>query len=173
MKDIKKIVLGGFFLALGIVMPFLTMQVPQIGSKLLPMHLPVLICGFVLGWKYGLLVGFVTPLLRTFMFGMPPMMTAIGMAFELATYGAITGVLYKKLPKSKVKVWVSLMAAMVVGRVVWGFVSIVLYGINQTAFTWQIFMGGAVLNAIPGIILQLVIVPVIIIALEKSGVMRE
>ena len=173
MKDIKKIVLGGFFLALGIVMPFLTMQVPQIGSKLLPMHLPVLICGFVLGWKYGLLVGFVTPLLRTFMFGMPPMMTAIGMAFELATYGAITGILYKKLPKSKVKVWVSLMAAMVVGRVVWGLVSIVLYGINQTAFTWQIFMGGAVLNAIPGIILQLVIVPVIIIALEKSGVMRE
>ena len=173
MKDIKKIVLGGFFLALGIVMPFLTMQVPQIGSKLLPMHLPVLICGFVLGWKYGLLVGFVTPLLRTFMFGMPPMMTAIGMAFELATYGAITGILYKKLPKSKVKVWVSLIAAMVVGRVVWGLVSIVLYGINQTAFTWQIFMGGAVLNAIPGIILQLVIVPVIIIALEKSGVMRE
>ena len=172
MNNLKKLVLSAFFLALGLVMPFLTGQIPQIGSMLLPMHIPVLICGFVCGWKYGLAVGFIVPILRSFTFGMPPLMTAIGMAFELATYGAITGFLYKKLPKSKITIYASLLMAMVAGRVVWGVVSIVIYGVAGNPFSWQMFVGGALLNAIPGIILQVVLIPILVMSLEKAGVMK-
>lgn len=168
----KKMVLSAFFLALGLVLPFLTGQIPEIGGMLLPMHIPVLICGYVCGWKYGLLVGFITPLFRTMLFGMPPLPTAIGMAFELATYGAVTGILYNMLKNSKLRIYISLFAAMLAGRLVWGAVSMVIYGVNGTAFTLQMFMAGALLNAIPGIILQIVLIPILMLALEKSGVLR-
>lgn len=168
MNQIRKIVLAGLMIALAIILPFATGQIPQIGSMLLPMHIPVLLCGFICGWKYGLAVGFIVPLLRSMMFGMPPMMTAIAMAFELAAYGVITGLLYKVLPGKKVKVYISLIVAMIVGRIVWGLVSLVIYGITNAVFTWQIFIGGALLNAIPGIILQLIVVPVLVLVIEKN-----
>lgn len=168
----KKMVLSAFFLALGLVLPFLTGQIPEIGGMLLPMHIPVLICGYVCGWKYGLLVGFITPLFRTMLFGMPPLPTAIGMAFELATYGAVTGILYNMLKSSKLRIYISLFAAMLAGRLVWGAASMVIYGVSGTAFTLQMFMAGALLNAIPGIILQIVLIPILMLALEKSGVLR-
>ena len=173
MKKIKKLVLAALFLAIGYVMPFLTGQIPEIGNMLLPMHIPVLICGFICGWKYGLLVGFLVPLLRSFTLGMPPIMTAIGMAFELAVYGAVTGFLYKKLPKAKISIYVSLIMAMIFGRVVWGAISVVIYGLGGNPFSWQMFVGGALLNAIPGIILQIVLVPVLVMALEKTGVTKS
>lgn len=172
MNNTKKLVLSALFLALGLVLPFLTGQIPEIGSALLPMHIPVLICGFVCGWPYGLSVGLITPILRSFLFGMPPLPTAIAMAFELATYGAITGLLYKLLQKSKLRTYISLLGAMIAGRLVWGVISFVIYGIQQSAFTWQIFLNGALLTAIPGIILQIVLIPIIILALEKAGVMK-
>ena len=88
MNKTKKIVLGAFFIALGLLLPFITGQIPQIGSALLPMHIPVILCGLLLGWKYGLACGFVTPLLRSALFGMPVMFPmAIAMSFELAGYG--------------------------------------------------------------------------------------
>lgn len=168
MNQIRKIVLAGLMIALGIILPFATGQIPQIGSMLLPMHIPVLLCGFICGWKYGLAVGFIVPLLRSMMFSMPPMMTAIAMAFELAAYGVITGLLYKVLPGKKVKVYISLIVAMIVGRIVWGLVSLVIYGLTNAVFTWQIFIGGALLNAIPGIILQLIVVPALVLVIEKN-----
>ena len=116
----KKMILSAFFLALGLVMPFITGQIPEIGSMLLPMHIPVLICGFVCGWKYGGLVGFIVPLMRSVIWGMPPIMTAICMAFELAAYGMMTGLLYKIFPKGKVMIYIELIVAMFIGRVVWG-----------------------------------------------------
>lgn len=173
MNNKKKMILAAFFLALGLLMPFLTGQIREIGNKLLPMHIPVLICGFVCGWQYGLLVGFITPLLRSMLFGMPLPVVAIGMAFELAVYGAITGMLYEKLKKTKLAIYVSLFVAMVAGRFVWGIVSALIYGIQRTTFTWSMFVGGALLNAIPGIILQIILIPILIMALEKTGVMRN
>ena len=172
MRNTKKLVWAAVFLALGLILPFFTGQIPEIGNKLLPMHIPVLICGFVCGWKYGLLVGFITPLFRSLLFGMPPLLTAIGMAFELAAYGTVTGVLYKRLGKSKARIGLSLITAMIIGRVIWGLASIVLYGISGSAFTWQIFLAGSFLNAIPGIILQFVAVPMLMLAFEKTGVVN-
>ena len=83
---ISKLVLSGLFLALAFVLPFLTGQVPEIGNMLCPMHIPVLLCGFICGWPYGLLIGFLSPLLRSLILGMPPMFPkAVCMALELAT----------------------------------------------------------------------------------------
>lgn len=173
MTSTKNMVLAAFFLALGIIMPFLTGQIPGIGSKLLPMHIPVLICGYVCGWQWGLAVGFVVPLLRSVMFGMPPLMpTAAAMAFELAAYGAATGILNNLLSDRKGSVYISLAGAMVAGRLIWGIVSIPIYGIAGKAFSWQIFMGGALLNAVPGIVLQLILIPVIIMSLKRAKVME-
>lgn len=139
---------------------------------LLPMHLPVLVCGFVCGWKYGMVVGFVVPLLRSVMFGMPPLMpTGLCMAFELAAYGACTGLLYERLPKNMVSVYASLIGAMVAGRAVWGLVCVPVYGIMGNPFSVKLFLAGAMLNAIPGIVLQIVVIPVIIMTLKKAKVM--
>jgi len=179
MKRTGTMTLAALFLALGLVLPFLTGQIPSIGSMLLPMHIPVLLCGFVCGWQYGLMVGFILPLFRSFLFGMPPMMpTAIAMAFELAAYGLICGLLYHRCPAcgrigKGVRIYIALIVAMLGGRIIWGTVSILLYGIQGNAFTWQLFMGGALLNAIPGIVLQLVLVPAIVMILGKARLIEE
>ena len=167
----KNMVTAAVFLALGMVLPFFTGQIPTIGSMLLPMHIPVLICGYVCGWQWGLLVGLIVPILRSMTLGMPPMMpVAAAMAFELAAYGASTGLLYEKLEKNTISIYISLIGAMIFGRIVWGLVSMVLYGIMGNAFSVQIFLSGALLKAVPGIILQLVLIPVIIITLRKAKV---
>ncbi len=172
-NNLVRLVLAGLFIALGIVLPFFTGQIPQIGSMLLPMHLPILLCGFVCGWPYGLFVGLVTPLLRSLLYTMPPMFpTAVAMAFELAAYGLFTGLFYKRLPKKPLYTYVTLLSAMILGRLVWGIATFVLLGIDGKAFTFQLFLAGAVLNAIPGIIVQIVLVPLLVFALKKAGLMK-
>lgn len=170
----KKIVFSGLFIALGLVMPFLTAQVPSIGSKLLPMHIPVLLGGFILGWPCGLIIGFIVPILRSMLFGMPPMFpTAIAMAFELATYGLVAGFLYKIFPRKNIFIYITLILSMISGRIIWGAVSIFLYGLNGAAFSWKIFMSGGLVNAIPGIIIQIIIIPIILIALERTKLIQN
>ena len=171
-QSTRKLVFAALLLALGLVLPFLTAQIPQVGSMLLPMHLPVLLCGFVCGWPYGLLVGAVTPLLRSMLFGMPPLYpTAVAMAFELAAYGLLAGLFYKLLPKKPVYVYVALILAMLCGRAVWGLAQMVLMLLVAQPFTWQIFMAGAFGNALPGFIVQLVLIPVFVLALRSAKLM--
>ena len=166
--ELKKMVLSALFLALGLVLPFLTGQIPEIGSMLCPMHIPALLCGFFCGWKWGLLVGFVTPLLRSMLFGMPPMYpVAVCMSLELATYAFVAAVMYAKLPEKKSSVYVALITAMVAGRIVWGAARFICAGLDISAFGLSAFWAGAVTTAIPGIILQIVVIPVLVIALKK------
>lgn len=167
MSQTKKLTLSALFIALGIIMPFITGQIPQIGSMLLPMHLPVLVSGFVLGGPYGALVGCITPLLRSTIFIMPPMATAIPMAFELATYGFVTGVVYRIVSKNIIGVYIALVSAMLLGRVVWGCVQAILYG----EMTFAAFVASGFTAAMPGIILQLFLIPLVIRLLEKARVM--
>lgn len=167
-----KLVISGALVALGMILPFLTGQIPEIGSRLSPLHLPVLICGFVCGWQYGLAVGFILPILRSLTFGMPPLMpVASAMAVEMAVYGAVTGLLYEKLPKKNCSIYTALIAAMLCGRVTWGLASMVLYGVLGRAFTFQMFLTKAFIDAVPAIIIQLVLVPLIVIALKKAKYM--
>ena len=167
-KHTRNLVLSALFMALGLVLPFLTGQIPQIGSMLLPMHIPVLLCGFVCGWPWGLAVGFITPLLRSMLWGMPPIVTAIGMAFELAAYGCLSGLFYKLLPKKPINVYISLILAMLGGRVVWGLAQMVILGVTAEGFTWAAFVAGGFANAIPGIIAQIVLIPILVLALRKA-----
>lgn len=168
MKKANKIVLSGIFLAISMLLPFLTGQIPEIGSMLSPMHIPVLICGFVCGWPYGLAIGATAPILRFLIFGMPPLFpVGIAMTFELAAYGYFAGLLYKYLPKKAISVYVSLISSMLIGRAVWGAVMYVLSLIFTVKFSWGIFAAGAFVNAIPGIILHIVLVPIIVIAILK------
>ena len=167
-SKLYRMILAAMFLALALVLPFLTGQIPQIGSALSPMHIPVLLCGFFCGPWYALTVGFIAPLLRFILFGMPPIMpTRIAMCFELATYGLMAGLLYKCLPKKKSYIYVSLIGAMLAGRIIWGAARVVLYGLGKSEFGWAAFMSGAFLNAIPGIILHIVLIPILVMSLEK------
>ncbi len=168
--QIRKLTYAALFLALALVLPFLTGQIPQIGSALSPMHIPVLLCGFLVGWPWGLAVGYIAPLLRSVIFGMPVMVPgAVAMAFELAVYGLVSGILYRLLPKKKWSIYVTLIVAMLAGRVVWGIARLIIAGLSGNSFTWALFLAGAFTNAIPGIILHIVLIPVIVMVLERAG----
>lgn len=174
MNNTKKLTLSALFIALGIVLPFFTGQIPQLGSMMLPMHIPVLLCGFVCGAPYGLLVGLIVPIFRSLLFSMPPMMpTAIAMAIELAVYGFETGFLYPKFKNLRFGIYITLIITMIDGRIAWGIASLILYHILGNAFTWEIFAAGAFLNAIPGIIVQLILIPALIYALNKTHLLSN
>lgn len=167
-NKIYKMVLAAMLLALSLVLPFLTGQIPQIGGAMCPMHIPVLLCGFFCGPWYALVIGLIAPLLRFVLFGMPPIIpSGIAMCFELATYGFMAGFLCNRLPKKRIFIYVALIGAMLCGRVVWGAIRVVLLGFGQSEFGWAAFMSGAFLNAIPGIIVQIVLIPIIVMALPK------
>ena len=169
----RNIVLSGLFIALGLVLPFFTGQIPSVGNKLLPMHLPVFLCGFILGGPIGLAVGFIIPILRSMLFGMPPFYpVAIAMSFELATYGGVAGLLFRKLFKSTLNIYVSLVVAMIVGRIVWGIAMLVLLSVNGAPFTLKMFIGSVLINSVPGIIAQLVIIPVLLISLKRANLVK-
>ncbi len=169
-KQTHNLVLGGLFLALGLVLPFLTGQIQQIGNMLLPMHLPVFLCGLICGWRYGLCVGAAMPIFRSLLFGMPVLYpNAVAMAFELAAYGFTAGLLFMSARKKNLfTLYRALIPAMLAGRVVWGCVQTVLLGLSDKPFGWTAFLAGAFLNAIPGIILQLVLIPSIMLILDRT-----
>lgn len=161
--------LAAMFLTLAFVMPFLTGQIPQIGSMLCPMHIPVILCGYICGAPWGFLVGAIAPLLRSFALGMPPLFpTAFSMAFELAVYGLMSGLLYRLLPKKKTSIYLSLVISMTAGRLVWGIVQFFCMGLDTSKFGFSAFWAGAVVNALPGIAIQIVLIPIIIALLEKQ-----
>ena len=173
-KTVKNLTLAAMFLAIGMVLPFLTGQIPQIGNMLLPMHIPVLLCGLICGWQYGAAVGFVLPLLRSAVFGMPVFFpAATAMAFELMTYGLVVGLLYKiSRWQCVIALYRCLILAMIAGRAVWGIVQFIQLGVFGNGFTLKMFMTGAFLNAIPGIILQLILIPAIMVALDRTGLVH-
>lgn len=173
-NQLINLTLAAMFLAVGLLLPLLTGQMKQLGNALLPMHIPVLLCGLICGWQYGLGVGFILPLLRSAIFGMPILFpTAVSMAFELATYGFVVGFLYSHSRwKCVVALYRCMIIAMLSGRVVWGIFQVCLLGLGENGFTFSMFIAGAFLKAIPGIILQLILIPAIMIALNRTGLVR-
>lgn len=167
----KKLILSALFLAVGMILPFITMQIPTIGNMLCPMHIPVILCGFVCGGPYGFIIGLLTPLVRSVLAGFPALYpNAISMSFELAVYGGLTGILYQKMAgkrKGMAAIYVVLLSSMISGRIVWGVVSLILYRAVGNVFTWQLFAAQAFVNAVPGITVQLILIPVIVRRLQK------
>ena len=166
---IRALTFSAMYLGLALVLPFLTGQIPEIGSMLCPMHIPVLLCGFVCGWSWGLAVGFVAPLLRSVLFGMPALFPeAVAMTFELAAYGAVAGFLRRLLPRFPGQLYVVLILSMVSGRLVWGAARFLLAGLAQTTFSAELFLAGAVTRALPGIILHLAIIPPLVALMDEA-----
>ena len=166
----KNLVTAAVCLALCMVLPFLTGQIPQIGSALSPMHIPVLLAGFLCGPWWAMAVGAVAPLLRFALFQKPPIFpTGLAMCFELAAYGLVAGLLYRHLPKRPANIYAALIGAMLAGRVVWGVVRVILSGVSGEPFTWTMFMAGAFLRAAPGIIVHIALIPLLVMALKRAG----
>ncbi len=160
----RRIILSSVLLSLGLVLPLFTAQIKEIGDSLLPMHLPVMLCGLMCGWGYGTTVGFCMPFLRSLIFSMPPIYpNAVWMALELATYGFVIGFIYnKKTDKSLFWIYFSLICSMISGRIVWGITKLILLGVKGTAFTFTSFIMGGFVDALPGIVLQLILIPIFI-----------
>ena len=175
MSQVKRAMITAVCIALCVVLPMAFHSIQNAGAIFCPMHIPVLLCGLVCGWQYGAAVGFVAPLLRSVLFGMPPMYpVAIAMAFELLTYGLVIGLVYRRMAQKGVAgVYAALLTAMVAGRVVWGVAEVVLLGLGGKAFTAQAFLAGALLNAGPGIIVQLILIPAVMAALQKAGAVKQ
>ncbi len=173
-EALRRLVLSAMFLAIGLILPFFTGQIQQIGNMLLPMHIPVMLCGLICGWQYGALVGLVLPLSRSLLFGMPSLFpTAVAMAVELCIYGLAIGFIYGLFKKQNLlTVYIALIPAMLLGRAAWGGAQIVLLSMQDNAFTVSAFFAGAFLNAIPGIILQLLLIPAVMSTLHITGLSR-
>ena len=172
----RKLVLAALCLALCLVLPFLTGQIPQIGNALSPMHIPVFLCGFVCGWQYGLAVGLIAPPLRYLLFGMPPIFpTGAAMAVELAVYGLVSALMYRALKGKNryARICCALIVAMICGRLAWGAARWIFAGASGGSFTFSAFLAGAVTNAVPGIILHIVLVPLVVLALQRAHLMDE
>ena len=170
--QLKKTAGSAMFLALCMVLPMLTGQIPEIGGMLCPMHIPVLICGMLFGPVYGGAVGFIAPLLRFAIFAMPPIYpTGFSMAFELLAYGVIAGLMVKYLPKKVPYLYLSLGTAMLGGRIVWAIVRMFITVFGGAPFTFAIFIADGFVNAAVGIILHIAIIPPIVLALKKAKLM--
>jgi len=169
-NDIYNLVTAATLLALGLTLPFLTVNNQELGNLLLPMHLPVLLCGFICGWKYGLAVGAITPLMRSLIISVPPLFPqATTMVFELAVYGFVTGFVYMIMKKRNLfSVYVSLISAMLLGRIVKGIANAICYGIDDKPYGFSAFIAGSFIEAIPGIILQLLFIPAVLLSLRKA-----
>lgn len=166
---LKKTVLSAMFLSIGMILPLFTSQIKEIGDSLLPMHIPIMLCGLICGPANGLIVGIILPVLRSLLFSMPPIYPqSIWMACELGTYGFIIGFLYRF--RGNKNLYFSLVVSMIAGRIVWGIMKALLLGIAGKAFTIEAFIVGGFIDAIPGIILQLVLIPLIMSFIKEKEI---
>ena len=167
-KKIFKIVLSALFIATAYVLPFLTGQIPDIGNMLCPMHIPVILCGFVCGWQYGLAAGTISPLLRSLTLSMPALFPrAVCMAVELAVYGVAAGLMYKTFPKKKIYIYLSLIISMILGRIAWGIAMFFCMEFLGKSVGFSYFIAESIVNALPGIVIQIIFIPVAVMLIEK------
>ena len=169
MNKTKQIVLTALFVALGVALPQAFHAIPNAGSIFLPMHIPVLISGYAVGPVFGLLCGILTPLLSHLIFSMPPAPVLPGMLCELAMYGLMSGLLNKvvKIENRLVKNYVVLIGAMLCGRVTYGILNALVF--KAGSYSMQAWISAAFVTAIPGIIIQLVLIPILVDRLQKAN----
>lgn len=161
----KRITATAFFIALGILLPSAFHLVGKAGSVFLPMHIPVLLCGFLCSASYGALCGVLVPLLSSLITGMPPIFPiGISMMLELASYGFLAGVCYEKFGR---RIYPALITSMIGGRIVCGIANAFLFNMAGKAYGFQAFVSGAFVVALPGIVIQLILLPLLIISLKK------
>ena len=172
-SQILKLVISGLCLALAYVLPFLTGSNQRLGQMFLPMHIPVLLCGFLCGWYWALGVGIIAPIFRGLTIGAPAIpLPALPMAFELATYGVVAGVMHRVLPKKKPFIYVSLLISMVSGRIINGIVNAIFMGAYGKPYGFEAFISGALIWAMPGILIQIALIPALVMVLDNKKVLN-
>lgn len=166
---IKRTVICGLCIALCYVLP-IAFHAVALGSVLSPMHIPVLLCGIVCGPMYGLICGIVGPVLSSVLSAMPPATALIWMVPELAVYGLAAGLMMKYIPVKHfyAKVYISLSLAMVAGRIAGGAASALFHLGTTGSYTMSMFIGSYVAGSLPGIVAHLILVPALVLALEKT-----
>ena len=169
----RKLTLSALFLALGLVLPLITGQIPQIGKMLLPMHIPVLLCGMVCGAPYGAVCGLLGPMLSSVLTGMPTAALMPAMMVVCAAYGLTTGLMLRlvRTGKTYADLYLSLVAAMLVGRLVSGVTKALFFMAGQ--YTMQAWIAASFVTALPGIVLQLAVVPSIVYYLMRAGLIPQ
>ncbi len=166
-KKIKNLTLASMCLALGVILPQAFHAVANAGSIFLPMHIPVLVCGFICGPFYGFIVGLLTPFISHIIFSMPPSAILPQMLVELASYGLFVGILNNiiKINNELIKNYIVLISAMLIGRIIYGLFNGFIYMANT--YSLSIWLMAAFVTALPGIIIQLLIIPILIKSLNK------
>lgn len=162
MNKTKQLTISSMCLALGVILPQAFHVIPNAGNILLPMHIPVLICGFISGPLYGLLVGFLTPLMSHIIFGMPPAPILIQMLIELSMYGLFTGILSKKIKikNELLNNYIVLVLSMIIGRVIYGVLNMLIF--KAGSYSLSIWLAAAFVTGLPGIFVQLLIIPLLV-----------
>ncbi|MFV0411966.1 MAG: ECF transporter S component [Oscillospiraceae bacterium] len=168
MKNTKKLVISALCVALGVVLPVVLHAVPNAGSVLLPMHLPVLLGGLICGPVYGLAIGALTPLLSSLITGMPPAAYLPSMLCELAVYGLVAGLLIRliKTKSQTANIYLALIGAMLCGRLVYGALNALIFRAGD--YSLSLWLTGAFVTALPGIVIQLVLISLVVVALRKA-----
>lgn len=168
MKNTKLLIYAAMFTALGVALPVAFHSIPNAGSIFLPMHIPVLLCGLICGWPYGLACGILTPFLSSLITGMPPAAYLPGMLCELAVYGAVSGLMNKYIHTGKpiADLYIQLIVAMLAGRAVAGILNSLIF--MAGSYSLSIFITGAFVTALPGIVIQLVAIPAIVRLMETA-----
>ena len=173
MNQTRKLVLTALLIALGVTLPQAFHAIPNAGSIFLPMHIPVLLSGFAVGPVFGLVCGIATPLLSHLIFHMPPAPVLPGMLVELAVYGLVSGLLNKtlKIKNDIVKTYAVLVGAMLCGRFAYGLLNGFVFMAGKYSFdNWLV---AAFVTALPGIAIQLVLIPVLVTALRRGGLLKD
>lgn len=155
--------------AIGIVLPLAFHSLPNGGAVFLPMHLPVLLCGLAAGSVYGAICGVLTPLLSFVITGMPNGAVLPGMLCELAVYGIVTGLLLRivRTGRKAADVWIALIGAMLCGRVVSGLLNGLIFRAGD--YSLRLWVTVSFVTALPGIAIQLILLPLLVLALERAG----
>lgn len=168
MSTVKKSIITAVCIALCVVLPQVFHAIPEAGSIYCPMHIPVLLCGLITGWSYGLLCGLAGPLLSSLITGMPPVAMLPAMMIECAAYGALTGVMMQLVHTKKIyaDLYISLIAAMLGGRVVAGLAKAFIFSAGQ--YTMAAWVAGSFVKSLPGIIVHLAVIPSIVYALMRA-----
>ncbi len=173
MTKTKRLLFAALCVAIGIVLPVAFHSVVNAGAVFLPMHIPVLLCGMICGWPYGLACGLLTPLLSSILTGMPPAAMLPGMLFELAVYGLCTGLLLRRVStgKTAADIYISLISSMLLGRICYGALNALVF--KAGAYSLKLWLTAAFVTGLPGILMQLVLIPVLVLSLEKTGIIEK
>lgn len=169
MTPVKRMTLSAVCIALCVVLPIAFHSIPDAGSVFLPMHIPVLICGMLCGWPFGFLTGLMGPLLSSILTGMPPAAYLPAMMVECATYGLVSGLMLKFVHTGKTypDLYIALVTAMLAGRVVSGIAKALIFSPGMAMSAW---VAGSFVTALPGIVIQLVLLPSVVYSLMKAKV---